>query len=486
MEFSGIIWNFLVIGEITIKTFASKFALLSFLHCYNQDAKIVTLIFKLLCLLQKMSALDRNVKVTCGNCGTSVTKKHLSRHKKSCSSGTLYCSQCPNFSTLSQDDLNYHIAKKHSVPKPSKTYKYKLYHAEIPGFCALRQHKNNQHGTQIGFGANFIDVEDMVGGVDDQSLREKLEFCKHFLTDTEMENGRHRVLNFAMSSFDMSLLKDKLGYVFKVIKCAAKVNLAFGFVLKKIEDGMCRYFYAHENNTIMERAKLVCTQADMTNLIDRMQKLDFVDVCTRERTNTKWNFCKLTNITIFASLLKDVPMGSKDTVLPEPLLRNRKVNCLTFEKNSLQPYNDNLCLFRALALHLHGNEKLEEEISKVFNLFLNNSEERDPSKFQGVHVTDIAEVEDLLQLNIFLYDIDFVDGDLIGELARRSIQKYENSVKLLRYNNQICYVNNINVLFKAFRCTTCDKFFTRTGYLERRLVTCSERVKHIYPKKFSN
>ena len=71
---------------------------------------------------------------------------------------------------------------------------------------------------------------------------------------------------------------------------------------------------------------------------------------------------------------------------------------------------------------------------------------------------------------------------MIGELARRSIQKFEKSVKLLRYNNQICYVNNINALFKAFQCTTRDTFFPKTGNLERHLVTCSDRVKHIYPK----
>ena len=166
----------------------------------------------------------------------------------------------------------------------------------------------------MGIGANDIDVEDIVGDVDNQSLREELESCKHFLTDTEFENGRHRVFNFAMSSFDMSLLNDKLDFVFKELKCAAKVNLAFGFVLKNIEDGMCRYFYAHENNTVMERSKLECTQTDMTNLKDRMQKMDIVDICTRERANTKWKFYKLTNLTIFASLLKDVPMGCKDTV----------------------------------------------------------------------------------------------------------------------------------------------------------------------------
>ena len=178
-------------------------------------------------------------------------KTYLARHKKSCSAGTLHCSQCPNFSTKSQNALNYHIAKKHSVPKPDITFKCKLCYAEFPGSYALRQHINTQHGPQMGFGANNIDVEDIVGDVDDQSLIEGLESCKHFLTDTELENGRHRVFNFAMSSFDISLLNDKLDYVFKELKCAAKVNLAFGFVLKNFEDGMCRHFYAHENNTVM-------------------------------------------------------------------------------------------------------------------------------------------------------------------------------------------------------------------------------------------
>ena len=103
------------------------------------------------------------------------------------------------------------------------------------------------------------------------------------------------------------------------------------------------------------------------------------------------------------------------------------MNCLTFGRKTLEPYNDNLCLFRALALQLHGNENLEEETSKNFNPFLNNSEEGDVSKFQGVHLHDIPKIEDLLQLNVFLYDIDFVDEEPIGELCRRSIQKYEKT-----------------------------------------------------------
>ena len=83
----------------------------------------------------------------------------------------------------------------------------------------------------------------------------------------------------------------------------------------------------------MERSKLVCTPDDNTNLKEKLQKMDVVDLCTRERANTKWKFYRLTNLTVFAALLKDVPMRCKDSVLPEPLLKTQNVNCLTFEKN---------------------------------------------------------------------------------------------------------------------------------------------------------
>ena len=75
-----------------------------------------------------------------------------------------------------------------------------------------------------------------------------------------------------------------------------------------------------------------------------------------------------------------------------------------------------------------------------------------------------------------------MDGNIIGELARRSVQKYENTLRLLKYNNHICYVNNINAVFQSFRCPNCDTFSNRTFNLERLLTTCSERVKNVYPK----
>ena len=121
---------------------------------------------------------------------------------------------------------------------------------------------------------------------------------------------------------------------------------------------------------------------------------------------------------------------------------------------------NNLCLFRALALNLHGNEgRLEEETSKLFNLFLVNGTNSDSSKFQGVCMNDIPPVEDIVGINIFIYDIDFIDGAMVAKLARRSIKKYEIFVQLIRYNSHLCYLDNINALFKAFRCPICDTYF---------------------------
>ena len=105
-----------------------------------------------------------------------------------------------------------------------------------------------------------------------------------------------------------------------------------------------------------------------------------------------------------------------------------------------------------------------------------------PNQFQGVQMDDTPTVEIVVTRNILLYDIDVVDGKIVGELARRSVQKYEITVRLLRYNNHICYVNNIIAVFQSFCFPTFDTFFNRSFNLERRLTTCSERVKNVYPR----
>ena len=206
-----------------------------------------------------MPSLIRKQKVTCEESGTQTTRNNTARHKKSCSAGTLYCTHCPNFSTKSQKDHNYHIAKKHSAPKPDITFKCTLCFQEFPRFYALRQHRNTQHGMQVGSGTRDVDVEHIVRNVKDHSLREELRSCQHFLVDSELERARHKVFNYAVETLNETVVNKKVHHFFNNLKCAEKVNMAFGFILKNIEDGGFRYFYAHENNTLLNQSKLVCT-----------------------------------------------------------------------------------------------------------------------------------------------------------------------------------------------------------------------------------
>ena len=159
----------------------------------------------------------------------------------------------------------------------------------------------------------------------------------------------------------------------------------------------------------------------------------------RERLNTKWRFYKLTNLTVFAVVLKNIRMACKDVVLTKPPLRNHTINCITSQDTTRQPYEDNLCLFCALALHFHGNQKLEEKKSDFFPLLKSRKDGFSPSWFPRFHMNDIPFVEVMLLLNILLYDINIVEGNIIGELVRWGVQKYENNVRLLRYNIHICY-----------------------------------------------
>ena len=144
-------------------------------------------------------------------------------------------------------------------------YKYKLCHAEFLGSYALRQHKNTQHGKQIGFGASNIDVEDIVGDVGDESLREELQSCRHFLVDSELQKRRHSVFNFVVNNLTAQVIEEKLDRVLDKLKCVVKLNIALVFILKNIEDGKFKYFYAHENNTQLDQSKLVSNKTAWQN-----------------------------------------------------------------------------------------------------------------------------------------------------------------------------------------------------------------------------
>ena len=103
-----------------------------------------------------------------------------------------------------------------------------------------------------------------------------------------MENGRHQVFNFNLSKLDPHEINKKLKEVFEKLNCAAKVNLALGFILRNVDTEEYRYFHAHENNTFLETSHLLCSKGDLVSLQDWIEKMDLVETCAQEREKTKW------------------------------------------------------------------------------------------------------------------------------------------------------------------------------------------------------
>ena len=126
---------------------------------------------------------------------------------------------------------------------------------------------------EIGSGTRDVHVEHIAGDVEDHSLREELSSCQHFLVDSEHDRARVKVFKYAVETLNETIVIEKLDKFFNNFKRAPKVNLAFALILKNIEEGGFRYFYAHENNTLLDRSKLVCSQDDFAKLKDFLNKL---------------------------------------------------------------------------------------------------------------------------------------------------------------------------------------------------------------------
>ena len=109
----------------------------------------------------------------------------------------------------------------------------------------------------------------------------------------------------------------------------------------------------------------------------------------------------------------------------------------------------------------------EEETSKMFNIFLEHIGGTDPASFQVICLNDLSIEQDVVSINIFLYDMHIVDGAMIGDFAKRGIGKHSNTVRLSLYNSHICCFSDNNALFKAYRCPLCEQLIGKTANLKK-------------------
>ena len=135
------------------------------------------------------------------------------------------------------------MAKKHAPSSSKQSTVCTSCEQEISCYYSLQQHRRKEYGAKQRKPSDTVaDLNKIVEeeGGDGEKLKEDLSACQHFLVDTEMEKGRHKVFNFQMSKLDTKIINEKLEEVFNKLDSAAKINIALDFVLRNIETGEYR------------------------------------------------------------------------------------------------------------------------------------------------------------------------------------------------------------------------------------------------------
>ena len=97
-----------------------------------------------------------------------------------------------------------------------------------------------------------------------------------------------------------------MALVFDGLNCTCQLIILTGFFLIKQGDGRCRYYYPHENNTLMQPSKLVATKEGLTKIKKMLMNVIVTELCTAVQTNTKWKVQILTKMILFNVLLKEI------------------------------------------------------------------------------------------------------------------------------------------------------------------------------------
>ena len=95
---------------------------------------------------------------------------------------------------------------------------------------------------------------------------------------------------------------------------------------------------------------------------------------------------------------KSTSMGFTDSLLSEPLLRNPEVSSLVCKRHD-EPYNSNLCLFRATDIRLFRAVGVETQAKELFHKLV-TAKDCDHENFTGVSFDQVPIIEKPINQNI--------------------------------------------------------------------------------------
>ena len=287
--------------------------------------------------------------------------------------------------------------------------------------------------------------------------------------------------NHRLTTMDTRELQEPLRQLFEEQTTDFKVNLSFGFILKQKVTGRLRYYHSSNNccGRLLEEPSLITNRGDFDRFLARIQESDILQWAIAQRPNSDWVCEHVTNATFFLNRIVQHPIGCVGVTLPDYVKHNKAIVGLEKDHHRNATYNDNICLFRCLALHQGCDVRhLEATVVTLYAKYTDIP----VHDFAGVTIEDVHKVETKFKTNVVIYQlVKTPDGKTVAELVRRSPAQYPETMYVHLYETHFSYIRDMKKFSHSYRCSKCENsMWKRPAWLERHELRCEAGVNRIY------
>ena len=286
--------------------------------------------------------------------------------------------------------------------------------------------------------------------------------------------------NHRLTTMDTRELQEPLRQLFEEQTNAFKVNVSFGFILKQKATSRLRYYHSSNNccGRYLEEPSLITNRDDFESFLERIRESDILQWAISQRPNSDWVCERVTNATFFVNKIVKHPIGCVGVTLPDYLKHNKAVVGLAKDEHGAT-YNDNLCLFRCLALHQGCDVRhLEATVVTLYAKYTDTL----VHDFAGVTIDDLSKIEATFGVNVVVYKLDEItDGTTVGELVRRSLGHYADTMFVNLHETHFSYIRDMKSYSHSYKCSKCgESLWKYPSLLKRHELTCEAGVRHVY------
>ena len=424
------------------------------------------------------------VRHGCSHCHkTFSTQSYRNQHQRQCQNKKFTCMECgQEFATVIQLQTHQLNAHPHQAKKPQRKQTQPSSTTLAAGGVTVKRTRTEQQQQEDPLRP---EPAMLPLGEDELSTSIRQVYQEHWSairTHHRIGQRVQDVYNYRIEDLNMHSLEDQLQQMFRSQTSRFKVNASFGFIMRHVESGELRYYHtSHNHGRVLEVPHLINGQHNFEAFVEEIVQKDVLEWARQQRQDTKWIVVFVTNITLFVNHIPDHPIGCDDVQLPDYIKNHKAIIGLEWNARSNVALKDNLCFFRALALH-QGTPQLptgpfEDVVRDLFVELVGGN----PVQFEGIALADLPTLEKKLELNINVFELVKNEEDkVVGQIVQRTHRRYTNTMNLNLYQDHFSLIISLAQYCQSFSCRQCGKLWKTSWSLKRHECTCTNNIKKKY------